>query len=56
MLSDKNREYIIVGLFTVIGLALFFSFLGFITYQAKQTENKQIEYCREMKIQPKDCK
>ena len=56
MLSDKQVENVTFGIVLVLIVAIFFGFICFITYQEKQIENKKIEYCREMKIQPKDCK
>lgn len=56
MLSDKKFENMTIGIGSVLCFAIFFGFICFITYQEKQIENKKIEYCREMKIQPKDCK
>ena len=55
MLSDKQVENVTFGIVSVLIIAIMFVCFGFIVYQVRQTRNMQIEYCREMKIQPKDC-
>ena len=56
MLNDRNREMIIIGTCVTLFFVIYFGYFGFVFYQNKQIENNKIEYCREMKIQPKDCK
>jgi len=60
MLSDEKFkdliENVTIGIVVTLIVAIFFGFICFAHYQDKQIENKKIEYCREMKIQPKDCK
>ena len=60
MLSDEKFkdliENVTIGIVVTLIVAIFFGFICSAHYQDKQIENKKIEYCREMKIQPKDCK
>ena len=56
MLSNEQVENATIEIVVTLIVVLFFGFFSFVVYQVNQTENNRIEYCREMKIQPKDCK